>query len=92
MNYSLRVRTRKRSKNVNNWKSNKRKSNYQKGLKHINSKRKLVEAKRLRETCTEKCLFKCNSRITFVERQNLLSDFYKVDNFGKRNFINRSVE
>jgi hypothetical protein len=79
-------------KNINNWKSNKRKSDYQKGLKHINSKGKLVEAKRLRETCNEKCFFKCNSRITSVERENLLSDFYKLDNFGKRNFINRSVE
>jgi hypothetical protein len=89
---STKKRSRKRAKNENKWKKNVRKENYQKGLKHVNSVKNEVNAKEVQPTCYQKCYFKCNSKISHNERQQLFDSYYSCDFAGKRAFIIRTVE
>jgi hypothetical protein len=90
--YSTKKRSRKRAKSENKWKRNVRKENYQKGLKHVNSVNKEVNAKELQPTCDQKCYFKCNSKISHNERQQLFDSYYSCNFAGKRAFIIRTFE
>jgi hypothetical protein len=46
----------------------------------------------MRETCDQTCIHNSDSRITLKEREKIFNSFYNIDNMGKRQFINRSVE
>jgi hypothetical protein len=85
-------KSRKKKRNFNNWKINVRKVNYQRGIEHISSKGELIKARKMRDTCDQTCIHKCNSRITLKEREKIFNSFYSIDNTGKREFINRLVE
>lgn len=86
------MKSRKRKRNVKNWKINVRKINYQKGVQHFNSKGILSNARKIKKSCDQKCFRKCNLRITNKEREILFKSFYNIDLKGKRDLINRSVE
>ncbi len=86
------MKSRKRKKNVKSWKKNVRKLKYQRGLQHINSTGKLVNAKKLKPSCEENCLFKCNSKISIDERNQLFVSYYNSNNSSKRAFIIRTSE
>jgi hypothetical protein len=44
------------------------------------------------ETCGQNCAQKCNSKINDNEREKLFKYFYNTDDYGKRHFVNRTVE
>ncbi|CAG9763580.1 unnamed protein product [Ceutorhynchus assimilis] len=85
--------TRKRKRNPNGWKQNIRKENRQHGKEYINTKGKLVAHKSVKTTgCkTEKCSFKCEEKITVIDRENINRKFWSLGDEIKNHFYSKHI-
>lgn len=92
-NESSSKKTRKRVKNPKQWKKNVRKTKYQAGEAHTNSRGKQVAEKQIKNTtdCVQNCKFKCSLSISEQERALIFENYYKLNQDGKDNFLARTT-
>lgn len=86
-------KTRKRKTNQNKWKRNIRRKQCQSGESYVSARGKPVLAKKIQYNidCKGHCRFKCKTKITQSEREELFKSFYSLDQHGKTDFILRST-
>ena len=78
----------RRPRNPEKWKSTKRKVLRNSGQTYMNTKGKLVEARKMKESCGTACRSKCITRITEDDRQHNFDDFWSLGDVVKqRKFI-----
>ncbi|CAH0403799.1 unnamed protein product [Chilo suppressalis] len=75
-------RGRKLSRNVNKWQQNTSKRMRNKGESYVSmsKSRKTIPARYIKDTCTEKCKFKCVVNINVECRYKIFSDFWNLGN------------
>lgn len=85
---------KKRPREEGNWQKNvaKKLRNCGKSYRSSKTKKEMPERK-LKPPCKETCKFKCQSKITETQRQDLLNDYWKLGNIEKQwPFILQSME
>ena len=80
---------RKRERKPETWKCNVRKAAHEAGKEYISIRKKVVPEKRIKtlKDCKNNCLFKCQTKITENERNNIFNKYYTLSEHGKRLFI-----
>lgn len=86
--------TRKRIRNPEKWACNIRKQKFDRGLEYISTRKKLRPARKIisKKDCTEKCIYKCAKKISEEDRNQIFTDYYKLDAKEKRMFILNTTE
>ena len=87
-------KTRIRRKILSEWKANKIKKRYNHG-KNYNSKNsgKIMNRKKMRPACDNKCIFKCSTKIKESERFSIFQKYWGLGDVSKRrDFISRSTK
>lgn len=81
-----------RKRNPEKWACNKRKTLRNTGQSYLNTKGKLVEAKKMRESCGSTCRSKCETKITDDDRQRAFETFWNLGDIVKqRKFLYRYI-
>lgn len=86
--------TRKPKRNTEKWKQNIRKEKRQHGCEYINTKGKVQSRKFVKEfTCrTNKCKFKCTTKIISEEREAINKKFWSLNDDKKNHFYSKHVK
>jgi hypothetical protein len=84
--------TKKRKLSKATWKRNVIKEKLNKGLSYTAISGHNVEAKEIKEPCSEKCFHKCIDKIPDENRRKIFDSFYQLGDKNKQwDFINRNV-
>lgn len=87
-------KSRKRTRNTENWRCNIRKKKRCSGEEYISKKNLKVEARKIQPACHDKCPRKCCQKISLDSRNTIFKEFWSSgrDINQKRQFIASSVE
>lgn len=84
--------TRKRTRNPESWGKNTRKKRRNTGQEYVSTKGKNVAAKKMKDSCSEKCRLKCRSKITEEERKNIFDYYWRLGDIEQqRSFLNKCM-
>ncbi|XP_072399630.1 uncharacterized protein [Diabrotica undecimpunctata] len=83
-------RSRKRKKDINEWKQNVRKRRRQAGLDYINTKGEPVEMKSVKGQCD--CRLKCNLKISIEDQTSIHKHFWQLEDQEKSHFYSKFVQ
>lgn len=85
--------TRKRQRNVTNWKSEVAKRLRNTGQSYTSKKlKKVIPARKIGPPCGEKCRLKCSANVSEEERKNIFSEYYNLGNITmQRQYIINST-
>lgn len=83
-------RSRKRKRNINEWKQNVRKRRRQAGLDYHDSKGKPVEMKTVKGQC--ECRLKCKLKINIEDQKSIHTSFWRLEDQEKAHFYSKFVE
>lgn len=87
-----RLSTSRRGRHPEKWACNKRKTLRNSGQTYLNSKGKIVEGKRMRESCGTTCRSKCITKITEDDRQRAFEVYWGLGDIVKqRKFIYKHI-
>ncbi|CAG9827554.1 unnamed protein product [Diabrotica balteata] len=81
-------RSRKRKKDINEWKQNVRKRRRQAGLDYINTKGEPVEMKSVKGQCD--CRLKCKLKISIEDQTSIHKHFWQLEDQEKSHFYSNS--
>ncbi|KAF0742047.1 E3 SUMO-protein ligase KIAA1586-like, partial [Aphis craccivora] len=86
--------SRKRKKNIENWKKNKAALQRSQGKEYISQKGKIVPAKSVNkhQLCQLRCRLQCSTNIDIESRNNLFNEYYKMDVNVKNAYIFKSIK
>lgn len=86
--------TRKRQKNIEEWKAKKRAKCRESGLSYTTEKGELKPAKTVNPgiLCNENCRYKCSQSITQEERESIFTSFYRLDINAKNCLLFKSIK
>ena len=80
--------SRKKKRNMNQWKANIRKKARTEGKEYITKKGKTVQNRSVKPQNCEKCRFKCNTKFTEDEREQIFQTYYALETYERqRSFI-----
>lgn len=85
--------TKKRTLNPSKWKASAAKTALNHGLEHLSvDGKRCIPARKLGESCGPGCRFKCSSKLTEEDRENILSQFWAIGDHARQwDFITRHV-
>lgn len=83
--------TRKRKRNVDDWKNVSRKRLRQAGKQYINSKKKVEEEKKHTYKICDKCLYKCSNKISTQKAKTIFEKFWKLSDNEKFNYYDKTT-
>lgn len=78
--------TRKRKRNPENWQRNILKKKREAGEEYCNIKGKQCRAKKVQTGCVVNCAYKCLTRFTCQEREDIKTAFYSLNDAQKNKF------
>lgn len=86
-------KVRKRERQMKSWKSTIRKTKFQAGQEHINTRGNLASKKEIKnkKNCEVSCKFKCSAHISTSERELIFKNYYELNRDGKHNFIAKTT-
>lgn len=85
--------SRKRKRDIDNWKRNVRKALKNKGKEYLSAHGKRIEAKQVQVQNCDKCRFKCSSKFTEEQREEIFTMYYSLGSYERqRQFICEMVE
>jgi len=81
-------KTRKRSRNPEEWKQNIRKRRRQSGLDYVSSRGKKMRKREIssKKDCVGKCKFKCAQMISQGDREKIFAEFWDLTDLQKQTF------
>lgn len=87
-------RSRKRKRNIEEWKHTIRKRRRQSGQEYENSKGKKTRKRQIqsRKDCEGKCKFHCSRHISAEDRSAAFNEFWGLDDTAKQTFYARTTE
>ncbi|KAB0801044.1 hypothetical protein PPYR_05398 [Photinus pyralis] len=84
---------KKRIRNVENWIKVKAKTLKNSGKKYTSSAGKMVEAKKMRPPCSEKCILSCTKKIGEAFRIQLFTEYWELASLQRqRDFLSSCIE
>jgi len=86
--------SRKRKKNIENWKKNIAALQRSQGKQYISQKGKIIPAKSVNKhrLCQLRCRLQCSTNIDIESRNNLFNAYYKMDVNVKNAYIFKSIK
>ncbi|KAK6178325.1 hypothetical protein SNE40_013124 [Patella caerulea] len=88
------IRSRKRKRYINKWKKCERKRQRQAGQAYTGSRGQAIPKRNVKtkKDCLGSCKFKCCSKVSHSDRQNIFASFWSLNDNEKNHFYSKTID